>query len=233
MRDHPEEHPQSENRLDMLAQLKAVEGDTARHRLAYDRARANFANFAFLDHSIEWLRSAVGTKRKLSRVKVEQIGSDVNLRAALDAARQRISEIALQVDAIRNAPRDPKEAGKDMVAALRSIAQAGAPRIDLRRDGDPARLHEAVFSGTTGGTEGAIAFLVWCFASEIEAKLLAAMPSDAVAERKFGFAALDQARAALLAAERAEEAILCAMEAEGVSVFRRIDVDPRAVLELV
>tara|TARA_R110002020_G_scaffold150446_1_gene327150 strand:- start:12763 stop:13197 length:435 start_codon:yes stop_codon:yes gene_type:complete len=131
------------------------------------------------------------------------------------------------------------EVKAEMTATVDAIAARGAPRIDPRiRNGDPAKIQQELRLDIVGGNkvgDGGSDFFVWLMKDELIKKLNAqadAMKIDGAmseADREKLFSDLADRRLEL---ERLEESIVVAAAKEGMVIDRRLDADPRAILEV-
>src|SRR5690606_811454 len=100
---------------------------------------------------------------------------------------------------------------------------------------EPVALGDGGTHFALSGDAGA-AFYAWLHRDEIAARITgmidAAVPKSGVLTDDQRDAEFSRISAKRLELERAEEALIVAMEAEGRTIQRRRDADPRAVLEI-
>jgi len=208
------------------------------------RREEELQNFGFLGAVESWLKR-VGylgdTLKPAKPVAVpEGVGIDV-----IAACRRKLLELDAAWAAAEGAPLPIADMKANLASALDQIADRGEPVLDpRRRETDPfglgALFQQLTFRNPTGGIISAggsgDAFLLWIFRSEVEERLLSMIPKNDApgalndVQREARFAEIASAR---LEAERIEEAVICRAAADGFSVPRRRDADPRAVLEVV
>lgn len=212
---------------------EAARAEVPRYQAAYDKACERLRSFAYLDAAGVWLQQQVAFGSKLSRARAIPTPPTGDLVGTVRELRQKIADLDRQLDNLEMVSRPGPDAHAAMLAALSEIAAAGAPRIDTRRDGDPADLRRLIRSGTQGGVEAALSFLVWVLEPTIVDRLQEAFPpvEGGLSQVETGRAFRDL-RAKKLAAEREEEAAIVAMEAKGQTFARRPGLDPRALLGL-
>ncbi len=212
---------------------------------ANERATARWQEFAFLGNVHGWLARIVhsGTKlvhRPATMDKVEPLPDEV--------ARIRREIVALfdEWRAVEAAPSPPDDFRARAIAEIEDLAASGALRIHLKNRGTrPLGLAQALTLGatpvdarvaTTGDMTGyaGAALWVWLHKDALIARVSAlvdAAPTENVMsheEREAAFRAIVEKKLSL---EFLEEATICAAANEGMSIPRRPDCDPRAVLE--
>lgn len=209
----------------------------------HERATARWQEFAFLGNVQDWLARVVrsGTKlvhRPATMGRVDSLPDEV--------ARIRREIIALYDDwrAVEAAPSSPADYRARAIAEIEDLAARGALRVNLKDRGPrPLGLAQALTLGTmpvgdrvsTTGDAGA-ALWVWLHKDALIARvsaLVAAAPAAENAkseeEREAAFRAIVEKKLAL---EFLEEAAICAAANAGMSIPRRHECDPRAVLEV-
>jgi hypothetical protein len=171
--------------------------------------------------------------------------------AELAKLRSELDDLAEQWRAAENAPVPASELKARALFEIDQIAKRGEPTLDFTaREGSPLGLENALsvrqqlipMPGVESqhfailGDAGA-AFWTWLHRDEIASRVLAMIDEHAPSagtltdeEREKEFARIAARR---LEVERMEEALVVAIEAEGRSVVRRRDADPRAILEVV
>jgi len=173
---------------------------------------------------------------------------DVPKKLTLEAARDRIAHIKADIHEAQSAAYPSAVVKAHIRSEIANLAARGAPHVmpaieaaaPLRWPLLPVRGEIGMADGARGFTTGeipdALALVAWLHKDALLAKLdtevdFYADDENALtdAERANRITAL---HAKLLDAERVEEALVCASEAAGVSILRRTDADPRAVLGL-
>jgi hypothetical protein len=163
------------------------------------------------------------------------------LVAEVQALRERIRALRVERAELIEAPIDKRTALARIDAHLAYLA--GEARVNVgafvsRDASQPRDLIAPAPVGTEGSRVGfgpVLAFLAWCNADAIRAKLVAdvdayyaareGVADEALAER------LGEIDAELLALETDEERAIMTLEAAGVrTVMRRSDADPRALV---
>jgi hypothetical protein len=146
--------------------------------------------------------------------------------ATLESVRGQIADLARQAEAARLAPRPRAQVVAMLQAEVDALAAKGAPKIDARRPHAPARLADHLRPDPGD-------FLVWLHRDQIVERLAREVPDlpDALDDAQRAARLADLA-ARRLKAERLEETLCRAAEAEGRQIDRRPGADPRAVLGL-
>ncbi len=213
---------------------------------ANERATARWQEFAFLGNAHGWLARIVhnGTKlvhRPATMGKVESLPDEV--------ARIRREIVALfdEWRTVEAAPSPPDDYRARAIEEIEELAARGALRVSLKERGPrPLGLAQALTLGakpvdarvsTTDDMTGyaGAALWVWLHKDALIARVSAlvdAAPTENVMsyeEREAAFRAIVEKKLSL---EFLEEATICAAANEGMSIPRRPDCDPRAVLEV-
>ena len=232
-------HGAVERALEPIARVKA---ELERARAAEERARAAWEKFHFLgglrDWSFKYLAS--GGQLAYDPLPPAKLAKGETPRQALERIRAEINQVEAAWNEAQRAPMPLAEIKSEIAATVDAIAARGAPSIDPRiRNGDPAKINHALRLETLNGSkvgDGGASFFVWLMRDQIINKLNAQTDalqidramSDAVREKLFSDLADRR-----LDLERLEESIITTAAKEGMALDRRLDADPRAVLEVV
>lgn len=206
---------------------------------ARNRAAEAQEAFAFIEGVESWLRRTTtpgGSFRAVS------ITAPKSKDAVADVARlrSRLAEIENLFQKVENAPAPKAALLATAHAEIDRVAADGQLRINpADRSGAPLNLASRLSlhphgSGALIGDGGSSVF-IWLLAEILKAEIeemVAALPDDGSmsdAEREQAFADLAAERLEL---ERHEEALIELAEAQGRSIARRADLDPRAFLSI-
>lgn len=235
-----------DERKRVLEPVESAQRVLDRARQRHETATARLEDWRFLENAVAWLEDARNDRIKLKATTQPPVKSG-DYHNALARIRSEIDEVDAAWRAAEAAPRPQADALAALHADIDSLAATGEPRVDLRRRvGSPIDIAKtfqmAIHSGSAEAGispslvgDGGTSFLVWLLRDEIKAKLGAlieqADDTDALAddEREKRFGELSSRKLDL---ERQEEAQIVAAEAAGLSIPRRPDADPRAVLEI-
>jgi hypothetical protein len=148
---------------------------------------------------------------------------------ALAQLRQKIAGTLAEIERIAALPLDRAGIERLVTAHVERIGAAVEVRLAGERGDAP---FEVIVDSKLGGLHRltAIEALAWLDPKATTKRLLAAIPVAEGMAAADKAAAIEQLRAELLNAERAEEALVEAALADGNAVERRPDADPRAVL---
>lgn len=224
--------PQGRVELDRLA----VERNFTRD--AIERAEARMREFAFV-HAVErWIADALHLSTLARHIDLPSVRSK-DFRRDVAAARAEIAALADEWEAVETAPVPAHQLRTDAVAEIERVAASGALSINrTSRDGAPMGLSKRLaiwkVGDTIAGDAGAGLFC-WLMRDQLVARV-----DDIVRGLDLTGAMTDRERAQeferiareKLAAERREEALIVAAEADGLHIPRRADIDPRAFLEI-
>ena len=210
---------------------------------AHERATARWQEFAFLENVHSWLARIIHSRTKLvhrpaTMAEVESFADEV--------ARIRREIVALYDEwrVVEAAPSLPDDYRARVIEEIEDLAARGALQVDLRdRDPRPLGLVQALTLGTKPvgdrvsitGDAGA-ALWVWLHKDALVARvsaLIDAAPAEnamSYEEREAAFRAIVEKKLSL---EFLEEATICAAANGEISIPRRPDCDPRAVLEVI
>lgn len=223
-----------------------AEAAKRRHQLsldARDRAAAKLAQFDYVDSLSEWLQRTLTPNADFEHSALVA-PTTKDLTGEIARVRSKIEKLAGEWDKAERAPAPASDLKARAFASIDKIAADGAPSISATaRGGDPLRLGDRLASTPRSGPneslslvgDGGASFFVWLFRDEISDRIGAmidAIPVNGALtddEREVAFASISQQRLNL---ERTEEALLCVAEADGRTIARRRDADPRAILEL-
>ena len=165
----------------------------------------------------------------------------------LAALRQRLSELRDEISDVLSAPPPSSQVKTAMRAQVAALAERGRPNyLGAIEAGQPIKFPELQIQSQVATAAGIgisyqsapdmLGLFCWLHGEEIIAGMEAdineladdagALSDDEKARRE------QELRAAILDAERSEEAAIEALELSGAPVARRPDCDPRAVLNL-
>lgn len=227
--------------------MKPVEAAERRLQLAEEareRAAARMNNFAFLDAVATWLNrtATLGGQFRAATFEKPKVSDPI---AEIGKVRKQIDALADRWAEVEAAPVPAVVLKSRAFSEIDGIADAGAPRLtEHNRSHEPLSLAHKLAVNTRAGTDGktgiigdaGASFLVWLMRDELKEKIgkmidglnfAGALSDD---EREKAFAELSEERLAL---ERTEEALIVLAEAEGRTIARRHDADPRAILGIV
>lgn len=225
-----------------LAPIAKVKAELERAKAAEERARAAWEKFNFLGGLRDWSSTHFASGGQLAHdpLPPAKLAKGETPRQALARVRQEIENIEKAWSEAQQAPMPIDEIKAEMTATVDAIAARGAPSIDPRiRNGDPAKIFHALRLETINGSkvgDGGASFFVWLMHDQIVDKLngqadalqIDGAMSDADREKRFSDLADRR-----LELERLEESLIVAAAKEGMTLDRRLDADPRAVLEVV
>ncbi len=167
---------------------------------------------------------------RAARTAEPKIAAGQNLADEVARVRDEIEQVAQERENLDRAPVPAKELAARMVVGLDQIAAKGKPSVKRSlRGGDPLQLDQHLTHPAI-----ATAFLLFLFRDEVADRLVEFIGPDAPgaltdAERAKKLAATD---AKLLELERREEALIVMAANVGQRIDRRLDADPRAILEI-
>lgn len=232
-----------------LARLDDGERDF-RHELSLERAGANAEYQAAVSPvaaALDWLSEQRADWRAAGEPEGEWLRhAAVSLKAKPSVElvrdlRAKIEDIEHQALDVRRRPTTAAELKANLDAALADVAKLGRLNLDPRqRRTDCFGLLDKIAEPhmilpAHGSVSGASAVLFALFEPELRqhfheqidaADLTAALSSD---QQERELTRLADKRLKL---EREEEAVICGLEADGLPVQRRADLDPRALLEV-
>lgn len=210
-----------------------------RHETAVARRTLNYGFAPALDEFVRDARRRGSSFRDIE-ARAPKIGDGEKQVAA---ERRQIAALKAAISATIDAPATSAELLADFTSELDKLVIAGVPTvIRTSRSGDPTAvirlLRGLAVAPEAMNIPGAAAdqfghLLAWLFRDEIVAKVKALIgdtdPPGALSydQRETAIAKLSDD---LLAAERREEALIDAAEAQGITIPRRADADPRAIL---
>ncbi|MCY0094604.1 hypothetical protein [Hoeflea ulvae] len=225
-----------------LEPVKRLRAELDRVTATHDRARSAWEKFHYLEALREWTVTHFSSGGQLAHdpLPPAKLAKAETPRQALARIRADIEHIETAWDDAQSAPMPIDELKTEMAATVDAIAARGAPSIDPRiRNGDPAKIHQElrldIVNGNKIGTGGSD-FFVWLMRDELIKKLNAQVDTMKVdgalsdSDREKLFSELADRRLEL---ERTEESLIVAAAKEGMVIDRRLDADPRAILEVV
>jgi len=216
---------------------------------AHERAVAAWERFAFVDECVRWIERMA----RLGAPRLEHFAPAAprtkDPAAEIAKIRAELAGLDEAWTAAENAPAPASELKARFLAELDQIAANGAPSIAVTaRAGSPINLAAAlriatqpVFGGdgsitTALSGDGGAAFFVWMMRDEIAERITAmidaAVPKSGVLTDDQRDAEFSRINAERLRLERLEEACVVASEAQGQTIARRREADPRAILEV-
>lgn len=191
------------------------------------------------DAKYEWTRAGrpTGWFRQASVEPTLPSGAS-SRDGGITTCRKQIAELTARYDAVMRAPETADELKQQIDASIEGAISQGRVSINaIRRDGDPARLASYVshIGGQAPNVSAMFGLLVWGMRDQLREKLhalvdatdLTGAMTDTSRAKELGRIARER-----LTLERLEEALICAAELDGVSIARRPDADPRAILEI-
>jgi len=237
---------QKEDAADAEARIDApVEAAKRAVQVAVDareRAAERQSAFAFLEGVETWLRRTATPGASFREAKIDPGTVKVKGEIAAEVAkiRSRIERIEADFAKAEGAPTPAADLKARAFAEIDRIADAGALKVHpASRSAEPLGLARKLALGTGNGgsivgTGGADIF-VWLLRDQLKAAVASqidALPqenalSDDAREAEFRTIAAER-----LELERLEEAFITLAEANGQTITRRYDLDPRAFLEI-
>jgi len=213
---------------------------------ARDRAAERQAAFAFLEGVETWLRRTATPGVSFREAKIDPALVKVRGDIAAEVAKVRagIERIEADFAKVEAAPAPAADLKARAFAEIDAIADAGKPTVyTTTRGSSPINLKRQLelSAHATGGDASGVSirgnaganFFVWLMRDEIRQRIGAmidAAPQAGVMsddQREKAFASLAAQRLEL---ERAEECLIATAEADGRTIARRTDLDPRAFL---
>lgn len=225
-----------------LAPIAKVKAELERAKAAEERAKAAWEKFHFLGALRDWSSKhfASGGQLAYDPLPPTKLAKGETPRQALERIRAEINQVEAAWNEAQRAPMPLAEIKAEIAATVDAIAACGAPSINPSiRDGDPAKINLALQLEAHNGRklgDGGASFFVWLMRDQLVDKLNAqadALQIDGAlsdAEREKLFSDLADRRLEL---ERVEESIIVSAAREGMALDRRLNADPRAVLEVV
>jgi hypothetical protein len=224
------------------------------------RAEAFKAEATALGDDIEGLRSIMGERRArrdeahqlVVRIRTwverlppqmtfalvppaEREPGDESARAAVERYRASIRNLRVEMEAVRKASLPEADIKNAVRAFIDKHAARGRPII--RVEGDKVDVlfenTKALVPGDRLNASASADLFAWLFRDELVVAFnreVEALNVQNALTREERSARLAELRAALLEAERAEEAAITRAGEEGTIIARRTDADPRAVL---
>lgn len=199
------------------------------------RAESAWRDHDYLGAVGTWLTEAVASGARLRHVPLPAFKGDAH--RVVEEARRKLDEIDAAFRQVAEAARPVSELRAAMLAELDRLADDGKPACDPRiRAGSPVKLGFALGLEGQGNRAATLSHtLVWLLRDELAAKLDRLLPGDELPGAmtdEARDAAIDRLSAERLEVERSEEAAIAAAATAGMVIARRVDADPRAVLEL-
>jgi hypothetical protein len=215
---------------------------------AHERATARWQEFAFLENVHGWLARIVHSGTKLVR-RPATMGEVTSFPEEVARIRREIIALFDEWRAVEAAPSSPDDYRARAIEEIEDLAARGALHVNLRDRGPrPLGLAQALTPGAlpadddgvstsadAGTGDASAALWVWLHKDALIVRvsaLIDAAPAEnamSYAEREAAFRKIVEKKLAL---EFLEEATICAAANGGMSIPRRPDCDPRAVLEV-
>lgn len=191
----------------------------------------------------EFVRTTVGQARRLRDVPLPSVAVlPGGLASTIEAKRAELVVTAERRADIESRPAKPSDLKAAISRELAARASKGRPPFSSRIRGgkDPSKLALMLMLGSQPGAtgtnmigDGGTDFFVWLLSDQIEARLHALVDeadlTGAMSDAE-QIAALTTIDAERLVLEREEEALIRMAEAQGMTIARRGDVSPMAVL---
>lgn len=227
--------------------MKPVEAAERRLKLAEEareRAAAKMNDFTFLGEVETWLKRTAtpGGEFRSAQIEMPKVRDPI---AEIGKVRKQIEAIADKWAAAEAAPTPAIVLKSRAFKEIDSIADVGAPRLtEHNRSHEPLGLAHKLAVNTRAGAEGTTSiigdagasFLIWLMRDELKEKIgkmidgLSFQGAMSDEDREKAFSEISEQRLNL---ERTEEALIELAEADGRSIARRPDADPRAILGIV
>lgn len=214
---------------------------------ARERAAEAQARFSFLHDAAGWLQRNVRPGVTFHHCAATPPKTPKGIPAAIDQIRAELVALNKQRDVVENAPLPPEELLARCVSEIDRMAEQGALRIDPRSRGPSPLDLEAklkisatpvpgdagpILMPTGTGAGPLIAWLCRDLLAERVERMIADLPTKGCltdAEREAQLAEIAGRRLEL---ERVEESLIVAAANAGLTIDRRREADPRAVLEV-
>ena len=225
-----------EESASLHAPLDRIDAEIERLRSRRDRAIEAWSNYDFLADVRNFLGEAKMSGKRFRSAPPTKVPTG-DFHRAVESARRRLDELAIETERVELAPLPLAELHAAVEAEVDAIAGRGALFVDPRiRSGSPLKL-EAAFglSGQGDRVSSLASSLLFLLRDQIKAAALALLPAKELpgamtdAARKAELARLTAER---LEIERAEEAAIVAAAAAGITIARRRDASPLAILEI-
>jgi len=209
----------------LKAPLLVIDAEIANLKAEVARTERDFQTFDCVERAAKWLTDSQQLGRSLKHQALPKAKAGGDHKALVEKTRARIGDLAEQIEAVELAPAPADDLRARIAAEVDRLAEAGRPVVDHR---DPGSIGGAIFRAAK-----ADAFPIWLARDALIEKLTSevkdAPNAMSEADKK---AALADLAAALLDAEREEEALVVAAQAAGTTITRRRAADPRALLEI-
>ncbi len=193
-----------------------------------------------IDHLENWLRR-MPASGMLPEARTLAVKPDNNVFDQIETIRQRIRHRRADLAAVRAAPISSSAAKKLARLQIEALAARGVPDcyslIEIGAEIKWPRGRVSLPAGVGyGDAPDALALLAWlnkpALLSAIDAEIEACADDKAALSDDVRKQKLEEGFRDVLAYEREEELLITYAEANGAGILRRIDADPRAVLEL-
>lgn len=225
-------------------QLIAERAELARLDQEFSRVEARHADKlaawesknAVVDAVEGYLKTSNGADfRSPPAIALPALAKGHSLADAIAAVRQKVERLRADLQAVEDAPRPSADAIADAKRQLLELAERGRPRVSALVESERGRIEFGELRQRAGERiPDAIAFIAWAFRDQIgaaiEGEIVAASDDASALSPEARAKKRAQVAAALLAAEREEEALVELAAESGVHIARRRDADPRAIL---
>ena len=177
----------------------------------------------------DFLESSRG-ELKAARLPKPKLNDGEGHHQAVERVRASLNQLRQDRERVELAPVPASQLAHEAVAALDAMSAVGVPDFDPRiRGRDPFKLDLHLTRPNVG-----IAFLLFMFRDEIAERLTAIVGPQIEgaltdADRAKQISSIDEQ---YLEMERVEEALIVEAAEVGMRIRRRIDADPRAILEV-
>jgi hypothetical protein len=209
------------------------------------RHEEKWSSFTFLSGVEDWLRRAArdGASLKAAPPVAPPKGEP---RKVVDGLRRELGKLEKVWADTESAPLPVSELKQRTIEAVETIAERGRPTFDpKRRESDPFAIEDALKIEYAGELQrvlpqvigdGGASLLVWLCRDQLEQRLVGMLPpndlpgslSDERREERIA-----EINARRLDIERQEEAAIMSAADDGMTIIRRRDADPRAILEVI
>lgn len=229
----------------IMAPVDAAKRRLAAATAARDRAAERTSTFDFVTTIEDWLRLTARPGAGFSEAPAVQLGRIRDVSAEIAAVRAKLNAVSVEFDELERAPVPAAVLREMAVAEIDGVARGGALAITPSHRGrEPLGLVSRLALSTLPRPDGGYSvvgtagtpMLVWLLRDMLIARIdeMLAPLSQAGAltddQRDAAFARLANERLEL---ERREEALVMLAEADGRTIVRRPDLDPRAFLGIV
>jgi hypothetical protein len=236
---HALETADEDRAKELNSEIETMEAEVARLREALgERQSRRDAAQSLVTSLTAWL------ERIPPNVALEAVApparepSDESTRAAVERYRRTISDLRAEMETVRRAPLPTPDIKKLVRVWVDQHATRGRPIV--RVEGEKVDVlfenTRALVPGDRHNAPLSVDTLVWLFRDELATAMdrqVDALNVEGALTRAERGPRLEALRAALVEAERREEAAIVRAQQEGTLITRRSDADARAVLEIL